>query len=70
MPTPSGDFLAMSVFFYAMHCLHELGPGELTSWPSPSLNDLRDAAEAFCAMDWEALLQHEAVSLFVVAAVR
>ena len=29
MPEVSGDFLAMSVFFYAMHCLHELGPAEL-----------------------------------------
>ncbi|CAM9975718.1 unnamed protein product, partial [Sphacelaria rigidula] len=52
MPPPKGQFLAMSVFFYGMHCLHHLGPAELTSWPSPSLAELRQATSEFCAMDW------------------
>ncbi|CAN0339570.1 unnamed protein product, partial [Laminaria digitata] len=55
MPALNGEFLAMSVFFFAMHCLHELGPAELTAWPAPTLAELRTAAEGFCAMDWRAL---------------
>ncbi|CAM9876068.1 unnamed protein product, partial [Ectocarpus sp. 8 AP-2014] len=55
MPALSGDFLAMSVFFYAMHCLHALGPAELAAWPRPTLFELRDAARGFCGMEWGAL---------------
>ncbi|CAN0564722.1 unnamed protein product, partial [Ectocarpus sp. 12 AP-2014] len=55
MPALSGDFLAMSVFFYAMHCLHALGPAELAAWPTPTLSELRDAARGFCGMQWGAL---------------
>ncbi|CAM9919922.1 unnamed protein product, partial [Ectocarpus sp. 13 AM-2016] len=55
MPALSGDFLAMSVFFYAMHCLHALGPAELAAWPRPTLSELRDAARGFCGMEWGAL---------------
>ena len=64
MPEVSGDFLAMSVFFYAMHCLHELGPAELVAWPEPTLAEVRRAAEGFCAMEWEVLLEDHSVSLF------
>ena len=62
MPALKGEFLAMSVFFFAMHCLHELGPAELTEWPAPSLAELREAAEGFCAMDWRALSLDDTVS--------
>ncbi|CBJ49083.1 conserved unknown protein [Ectocarpus siliculosus] len=55
MPALNGDFLAMSVFFYAMHCLHALGPAELAAWPRPTLFELRDAARGFCGMEWRAL---------------
>ncbi|CAM9563237.1 unnamed protein product, partial [Scytosiphon promiscuus] len=52
MPAPRGDFLAMSVFFYAMHAMHALAPAELPAWPTPTLSELRAAAEGFCGMDW------------------
>eukprot|EP00903_Cladosiphon_okamuranus_P009015 g8623.t1 len=55
MPPLRGDFLAMSVFFYAMHALHALGPAELLAWPKPTLAELREAAGGFCAMGWAAL---------------
>lgn len=55
MPPLRGDFLAMSVFFYATHALHALGPAALLAWPRPTLRELRDAAEGFCAMGWAAL---------------
>lgn len=58
MPPPAGQFLAMSVFFYGMDCLHHLGPTKLAAWPNPSLAELRDASKAFCAMDWN-LMMHE-----------
>lgn len=64
MPAVSGDFLAMSVFFYATHCLRELGPAELSSWPEPTLAELRHAAEGFCAMEWEEVLGDQSVRLF------
>lgn len=59
MPPPRGEFVAMSVFFYAMHCLHDLGPAELPSWPNPSLAEIRSATEAFCAMDWKAMMHED-----------
>ncbi|CAN0454742.1 unnamed protein product, partial [Hapterophycus canaliculatus] len=55
MPSPRGNFLAMSVFFYAMHAMHALAPAELLAWPTPTLSELREAAEGFCGMDWEGL---------------
>ncbi|CAM9552088.1 unnamed protein product [Pylaiella littoralis] len=57
MPPLSGEFLAMSVFFYATHCLHKLGPAGLSGWPTPTLVGMRAAAREFCAMDWGAV-QH------------
>ena len=63
MAEVSGDFLAMLVFFYAMHCLHELGPAELVAWPEPTLAEVPRAAEGFCAMEWEVLLEDHSVSL-------
>lgn len=65
MPPPKGQFLAMSVFFYGMHCLHHLGPAELTSWPSPSLAELRQATSEFCAMDWNFMMHEDAESVSV-----
>lgn len=61
MPAVRGEFLAMSVFYYAMHCLHELGPSPLTGWPSPSLAELRHAAEGFCSLNWGTLAGDEDV---------
>lgn len=55
MPPLRGDFLAMSVFFYATHALHALGPVSLLAWPRPTLTELREAAEGFCSMGWAAL---------------
>ncbi|CAM9318790.1 unnamed protein product, partial [Discosporangium mesarthrocarpum] len=53
MPPVRGDFIAMSVFFYALHCMRHLGPAELPHWPKPSMAELREATESFCAMDWD-----------------
>lgn len=65
MPPPAGQFLAMSVFFYGMHCLHYLGPTKLTWWPSPSLAELRAASKAFCAMDWSMMMHEDEAAVSV-----
>jgi GDA1/CD39 (nucleoside phosphatase) family len=62
MPTLKGDFFAMSVFFYGLDCVRELGPCSLeASWPRPSLHELQLAVEGFCSMDWSAVSHAEAV---------
>ena len=45
----------MSVYFYALDCMRQLGPDDLEFWPSPSLAELEAAALDFCAMDWRGL---------------
>lgn len=59
MPALSGDFLAMSVFFYATDCLRKLGPAALPAWPRPTLAELREAAGDFCAMGWTAVQERK-----------
>lgn len=51
----------MSVFFYATHALHALGPAELLAWPRPTLTELREAAGGFCAMGWSALQDRKVI---------
>jgi GDA1/CD39 (nucleoside phosphatase) family len=61
MPALTGDFFAMSVFFYGLDCVRELGPCSLEhSWPKPSLHELQLAVEGFCSMDWSAVSHAEA----------
>lgn len=70
MPALSGEFLAMSVFFYATHCLHKLGPAGLSAWPTPTLVEMREAARDFCAMDWGAVQDRKVTAVHVCLCVR
>lgn len=48
-------FYAMSVYFFALDCMRELGPLDLDHWPAPSLHEVEEAAHHFCGMSWDAL---------------
>lgn len=55
-PTVNGHhFYAMSVYYYALDCVRQLGPASLPHWPTPSIAELRVAAEAFCGLSWTTL---------------
>lgn len=56
-PPLTGQFLAMSVFFFALDCMKQLGPVELPHWPSPSIDEIEHAATKFCAQEWSAVNQ-------------
>lgn len=48
-------FYAMSVYYFALDCMRELGPSDLDHWPAPTLHEIESAAVAFCGMDWNQL---------------
>lgn len=54
-PPLTGQFLAMSVFFFALDCMKQLGPFDLPHWPSPSIDEIETAASKFCAQAWGSL---------------
>jgi len=54
-PPLTGQFLAMSVFFFALDCMKQLGPFDLPHWPSPSIDEIETAASKFCAQSWGSL---------------
>jgi len=54
-PPLTGQFLAMSVFFFALDCMKQLGPLDLPHWPSPSIDEIETAASKFCAQPWGSL---------------
>ena len=54
-PPLTGQFLAMSVFFFALDCMKQLGPSDLPHWPSPSIDEIEKAAARFCAQSWSSL---------------
>eukprot|EP01038_Epipyxis_sp_PR26KG_P009285 gene9285-12511_t len=45
-------FYAMSVYFFALDCIRELGPARLRFWPNPTLQEIEDATNQFCSMNW------------------
>lgn len=66
-PLPKdGKFYGMSLYFFTLDCLRELSdPAHPihVSWPTPSIEELTHALEAFCARNWQGDLeevQHEA----------
>lgn len=62
-PPISGEFYAMSLFFFVMDCVRFFTNDEnlIQSWPNPSLHELSNAIESFCAKDWfeEVMTSHE-----------
>jgi Golgi apyrase len=62
-PPISGEFYAMSLFFFVMDCVRFYTNDEylIQSWPNPSLHELSNAIESFCAKDWfeEVITSHE-----------
>ena len=51
-PPLHGKFYAMSVYFYALDAVHNLGKDAIKNWPRPSIHDLKQAVNRFCAADW------------------
>lgn len=51
-PDIKGHFYGMSVYFYALDCIRQLGPETLNHWPNPSINELEAAAHKFCEFEW------------------
>jgi len=51
-PPVDGHFYGMSVYFYALDCIRQLGPSSLAHWPRPTLEELHEATEKFCAISW------------------
>ena len=65
-PPIRGKFYGMSLYFFTLDCLRELSdPNHAihVSWPTPSIEELTHALDAFCARSWQGDLeevQHEA----------
>lgn len=67
MPSIDGvQFLAMSMYFYAIDCMKVMGASltppaaalispVMEAWPTPSLAEIGSAAEPWCATTWEHL---------------
>ena len=51
-PEIKGHFYGMSVYFYALDCIRQLGPETLHNWPNPTINELETAAHKFCEFEW------------------
>jgi len=51
-PEIKGQFYGMSVYFYALDCIRQLGPETLHNWPKPTINELETAAHKFCETEW------------------
>ncbi|KAL7543396.1 hypothetical protein ACHAXR_013322 [Thalassiosira sp. AJA248-18] len=65
-PPLRGKFYGMSLYFFTLDCLRELSDPDHpihVSWPTPSIEELAHALDAFCARNWQGDLeevQHEA----------
>ena len=65
-PPLRGKFYGMSLYFFTLDCLRELSDPSHPiniSWPTPSIEELTHALNAFCARKWQGDLeevQHEA----------
>ncbi len=65
-PPLRGKFYGMSLYFFTLDCLRELSAPSHPiniSWPTPSIEELTHALDAFCARKWQGDLeevQHEA----------
>lgn len=65
-PPLRGKFYGMSLYFFTLDCLRELSDPNHPiniSWPTPSIEELTHALDAFCARKWQGDLeevQHEA----------
>ena len=65
-PPLRGKFYGMSLYFFTLDCLRELSDPDHpihVSWPTPSIEELTHALDAFCARNWQGDLeevQHEA----------
>ncbi|KAL7530441.1 hypothetical protein ACHAWF_003376 [Thalassiosira exigua] len=65
-PPIRGKFYGMSLYFFTLDCLRELSDPDhpiRVSWPTPSIEELTHALDAFCARAWHGDLeevQHEA----------
>jgi len=65
-PPLRGKFYGMSLYFFTLDCLRELSDPDHpihVSWPTPSIEELTHALDAFCARKWQGDLeevQHEA----------
>eukprot|EP00551_Chaetoceros_affinis_P007341 CAMPEP_0203676228 /NCGR_PEP_ID=MMETSP0090-20130426/23926_1 /ASSEMBLY_ACC=CAM_ASM_001088 /TAXON_ID=426623 /ORGANISM="Chaetoceros affinis, Strain CCMP159" /LENGTH=712 /DNA_ID=CAMNT_0050542717 /DNA_START=348 /DNA_END=2486 /DNA_ORIENTATION=- len=53
-PPISGEFYAMSLFFFVMDCVRTYTKDEtlLRTWPKPSIHELSNAVESFCSKHW------------------
>jgi len=64
-PPLRGKFYGMSLYFFTLDCLRELSDSDHpihVSWPTPSIEELTHALDAFCARKWQGDLeevQHE-----------
>lgn len=65
-PPLRGKFYGISLYFFTLDCLRELSDPDHpihVSWPTPSIEELTHALNAFCARKWQGDLedvQHEA----------
>jgi hypothetical protein len=65
-PPLRGKFYGISLYFFTLDCLRELSDPDHpihVSWPTPSIEELTHALDAFCAREWQGDLedvQHEA----------
>jgi len=51
-PVGNQFFYGMSVYFYAFDCIRHHGPQPLPSWPNPTIQELSEAADQFCSIQW------------------
>lgn len=56
-PPVSGEFYAMSVYFYALDCIRHFT--DLSDkWPTPTINEIYDATFSFCSQNWTYMNEH------------
>ncbi|KAL9179749.1 hypothetical protein ACHAXT_007719 [Thalassiosira profunda] len=59
-PPLKGKFYGMSLYFFTLDCLRELSDPDHpihVSWPTPSIEELTHALDAFCAREWKGDLE-------------
>lgn len=54
-PPVRGEFYGMSVYFFAIDCVRQLGTTDLHSWPTPTIDEIEVAVQEFCGISWSSI---------------
>jgi hypothetical protein len=58
-PPVSGEFYAMSVYFYALDCIRHFTIADSNvHWPRPTINEIYSSTISFCSQNWTYMDTH------------